>query len=117
VRPEAAVRAILHLSKGITMTKLQLDSAVAAALGESIDTVHRRGFSLVTAKAVGPDAGDVCLVVDCPFCRGPVPYPAAASGGAPLLAGCPHCDVEFPFELDEVYVTGDRDAAVAGHAV
>ena len=93
------------------MTQAQLDFAVAQALGESIRTVHQIGFSLVISEQDEREPDDLRLVVDCPFCRGTVPYPGCAADGAPAMAECDHCDVEFPFEVDEVYATGPSDVS------
>lgn len=49
------------------MTQAELNQAVAEATGESIQTIRRRGFSVVTPLAVfQPDADDYALpnVVD-----------------------------------------------------
>jgi hypothetical protein len=47
------------------MTQRQLDRAVSAATGESLATIHRFGFG--TPAVLEPE--DICLAVDCPFCR------------------------------------------------
>jgi hypothetical protein len=90
------------------MTQRQLVCSVATATGESPRTVRALGFGLLTEDpdALAPE--DLRLVLDCPFCRGPVPYPGAAPGGAIPLAGCPDCDVEFPFEPGEVYAASSK---------
>ncbi len=88
------------------MTQRQLVCSVASATGESPRTVRARGFGLVTEDPDDRDPEDLRLVLDCPFCRTPVPYPGAVGDSVPHLADCPGCDVEFPFELDEVYVAG-----------
>ncbi len=95
------------------MTRRQLVSSVASATGESPRTVRARGFGLVTEDPDDLDPEDLRLVLDCPFCRTPVPYPGDAPGGAIPLAGCPDCDVEFPFEAGEVYATSSKDRTAA----
>jgi len=42
------------------MTQQQLDREVAAKMGESVDTIRRRGFSLVTPlRLFDPDAEEM----------------------------------------------------------
>jgi hypothetical protein len=88
------------------MTQRQLVCSVASATGESICTVRARGFGLVTKDPDDHDPEDLRLFLDCPFCRKPLPYPGNGGNGVLHLADCPGCDVEFPFEVDEVYVAG-----------
>jgi hypothetical protein len=95
----------------LLMTQAQLDCAVAQILGESIRTVHHIGFSLVKSRQDDPEPDEVRLVVDCPFCRGTVPYPGCGADGAPAMGECDSCDVEFPFEMDEVYVAAPVDVS------
>ena len=66
------------------MTQIQLDCAIADVTGESLDLVHDLGFSL--PGALEPE--DLCLVLDCPFCRRPVPFPGRVRGGALAQAEC-----------------------------
>ena len=56
------------------MTQAQLDRAVADRTGESLRTVHRLGFRL-GCRSPSLEPEDLRLVVDCPFCGRPVPYP------------------------------------------
>jgi hypothetical protein len=89
------------------MTQAQLDCAVADATGETLQTIHDLGFSLLTRDQDDLEpAEDLRLVVDCPFCGRPVPCPDRAGDGTPPLAECLRCDVEFPFDGDEVYAAG-----------
>ena len=55
---------------------------------------------------------DLRLVVDCPFCGRPVPYPGLVRDGSPALAECadPRCDVYFDFAIAEVYAAGTEAA-------
>jgi hypothetical protein len=85
------------------MTRTLIERAVASALGEDIATVRRLGFGPATLDDRG-DAGDVRLVLDCPFCGRPVGYPGRGRDGAAALAECLPCDVYFDFEDDDVYV-------------
>jgi hypothetical protein len=81
------------------MTHAQLHRAVAAATGESLCTIRQRGFGM--PAALEPE--DVELVLDCPFCGKPVPYPGTISQGLRPEAECQTCGVAFEFEDDEVY--------------
>ena len=81
------------------MTQAQLDCAIADITGESLDLVHGFGFSL--PAALEPE--DLCLVLDCPFCRRPVPFPGRVKGGALAQAECLDCDVYFEPREHEVY--------------
>jgi hypothetical protein len=92
------------------LTQAQLDCAVAGATGESVATIHRLGFGLLPAgRDPEPDPEDLRLVLDCPFCGRPVPYPGRASCGTPALAECDRCDVYFDYEPNEVYAAGPLD--------
>ena len=53
------------------------------------------------------------LVVDCPFCRQPVPSPSWAGDGSLTLAECLDCDVYFDTSVDEVYPTSASDRSHA----
>lgn len=88
------------------MTQSQLNHAVAATTGESLHTIEHLGFGLLAPRVRDLEPEDLCLVLDCPFCRQPVAYPGAAQSGAPALAECDHCDVFFDFDPDEVYAAG-----------
>ena len=57
------------------MTQAQLDRSIAGLTGESPRTIHRLGFGLQPIRAADPKPEDLRLVVDCPFCGRPVPYP------------------------------------------
>jgi hypothetical protein len=89
------------------MTQAQLDYSVASATGETLRTIHALGFNLV---ARSPDdlepEDDLQLVITCPFCRKSVPYPGLAGDGALPMAECLTCDVDFPFDADEVFASG-----------
>jgi hypothetical protein len=95
------------------MTRSQLERAVAAATGESVRTIHRLGFGLQPAGAGDPSPDDLRLVVDCPFCGRPVPYPGHAGDGSPALAECARDDVYFDFDAAEVYAAGPADGDAA----
>jgi hypothetical protein len=81
------------------MTQTQLDGAIADVTGESPAIVHHFGFSL--PRTLEPE--DLCLVLDCPFCRRPVPFPGRVKGGALAQAECLDCDVYFEPREHEVY--------------
>jgi hypothetical protein len=95
------------------MTQRQLVSSVAFATGESLRTVRARGFGLVTKDSDDVDPEDLRLVLDCPFCRKPVPYSGEVSSDVTPLAGCPDCDIEFPFELGEISVESGKQRTAA----
>ncbi len=94
------------------MTQTQLVSSVALATGESPRTIRVMGFGLVTEDPDDLDPEDLHLVLDCPFCRKPVPYPGRAGNDPVPLAECLDCDVEFPFQVDEVYAAGVRHGSI-----
>ena len=87
------------------MTQSQLLRSVAGRTGESVSTVRRLGFNLGHAAPDDLDPIDIRLVVDCPSCRRPVPYPGRAGDGSPALAECadPRCDLYFAFDPARVY--------------
>ena len=90
------------------MTQAQLDCAIADVTGESLDLVHDLGFSL--PGVLEPE--DLCLVLDCPFCRRPVPFPGRVRGGALAQAECLDCDVYFEPKEPEVYAADPAVLAV-----
>jgi len=85
------------------MTQAQLLDAVAAATGESLHTVRRRGFSPLGPGRTGLAPEPSALLLDCPFCGRPVPYPGPARGGEPAPAECLGCDLYYEFDPLEVY--------------
>ena len=87
------------------MTQAQLDRTVAGRTGETVGTVRRLGFQLQTAASADEGADDLRLVVDCPSCRRPVPYPGHARDGSSALAECadPRCDLYFDVDPARVY--------------
>jgi hypothetical protein len=85
------------------VTQLEIDHAVALATGEPLRAVRSRGFSIVPDRHESPDPEDLALLLDCPFCRAMIPYPALPVSTPPALAVCPACDVEFEFAPHEVY--------------
>ena len=64
------------------------------------------------ASDLAPEA--VQLVVDCPFCGRPVPYPGQASDGSDTMAECDRCDVYFGFDPNEVYTLPQRLESTSG---
>jgi len=87
------------------MTQARLERAIAGITGESPRTIHRLGFGLHPDAREGLEPEDLRLVVDCPFCGRPVPYPGLVSNRIPALAECsdPRCDVYFDFAMADVY--------------
>ncbi len=88
------------------MTQMQLDCQIARITGEPLTTVNTLGFSVIAEEPDDLEPEDVKLVLDCPFCRQPVPYPGLAGDGSETLAECDRCDVYFEFDPDEVYTIG-----------
>jgi hypothetical protein len=86
------------------MTQAQLDSQIARITGESLTEIHLLGFSLESDHHDELESSPVQLVLDCPFCRCPVPYPELASDGSETMAECDRCDVYFGFDPEEIYV-------------
>jgi hypothetical protein len=86
------------------MTQAQLDSQIASITGESLTEIHLLGFSLESDHHDELESSTVQLVLDCPFCRCPVPYPGLASDDSETMAECDRCDVYFAFDLEEIYV-------------
>jgi hypothetical protein len=97
------------------LTQAQLDQEVASVTGESLQTIRTRGFGLVSENLDDLEPEDLQLQLTCPFCRAQVPYPGGSCDGSTPLAECDHCDLEFPFKLDEVHAASTALApAVAG---
>ena len=86
------------------MTQTQLDSQIARITGESLAEIHCLGFSLDSDHHDDLEPATMQLVLDCPFCRRPVPYPGLASDGSETMAECDRCDVYFDFDPEEIYV-------------
>jgi hypothetical protein len=93
------------------MTQLQLDRSIAALTGEPIRLVRQLGFSVLSAEAEALEPEDLVLVLDCPFCGHPAPYPGPAGDGSATLAECDRCDVYFDYEIDEVYPLATESCA------
>ncbi len=85
------------------MTQSQLDQAVATTTGESLSTIRHLGFGPLTEEADDLEPENLCLVLDCPFCRQPVAYPGTTRSGESAIAECDRCDVYFDFQPGEVY--------------
>jgi hypothetical protein len=87
------------------MTRTQLNHQVARITGEPIDYITALGFSLLRLGGERMEPEDIRLVLECPFCGRPVPYPGSAAAGSELMAECERCDVYFGFDTFEVYAT------------
>jgi hypothetical protein len=85
------------------MTQTLLDCQIARITGEPLSTINTFGFSVVAEDPDDLEPEDVELVLDCPFCGKPVPYPGLGGDGSEPLAECDRCDVYFEFDPDEVY--------------
>ena len=86
------------------MTQTQLEHQVARITGEPLMMIIHLGFSVMSQQRDELEPEDVQLVLDCPFCGRPVPYPGQASDGSETMAECERCDVYFGFHPDEVYI-------------
>ena len=84
------------------MTKTQLNHQVAKITGEPIDYIATLGFSLLRPGDESMEPEDIQLVLPCPFCGRPVPYPGSAAAGSEPMAECERCDVYFGFLPQEV---------------
>ncbi len=84
------------------MTKLAIDRAVSAATGERPSTIRRLGFGPEQSPAADP--GALAPVIDCPLCGRSAAYPGRGRRGVSSMAECDHCDVNFDFADDELYV-------------
>ena len=87
------------------MTRTQLNNQVARITGEPIDYITALGFSLLRPGDESMEPEDIRLVLECPFCGRPVPYPGSAAAGSEPMAECERCDVYFGFDTFEVYAT------------
>jgi hypothetical protein len=102
------------------MTQLQLDRSIAALTGEPISYVRQLGFSVLSDESQALEPEDLKLVLNCPFCGHPAPYPGPAGAGSATLAECDRCDVSFDYGIDEVYplatdsTAGSVNASVDG---
>jgi hypothetical protein len=95
------------------MNQTQLVHSIASATGESLRTIHGLGFSLVTESPDDLEPENLQLVIDGPFCRGPLPYPGLAGDGSLPMGECLSCDLFFPFEADEVYAAGTINSGLS----
>jgi hypothetical protein len=86
------------------MTRTQLNHQVARITGEPIDYITALGFSLLRPGGESMEPEDIRLVLECPFCGRPVPYPGFAAAGSEPMAECERCDVYFSFDPEVIYV-------------
>ena len=84
------------------MTRTQLNHQVAKITGEPIDYITAHGFSLLRTGGKSMEPEDIQLVLACPFCGRPVPYPGSAAADSGPVAECERCDVYFDFLPQEV---------------
>jgi hypothetical protein len=87
------------------MTRTQLNHQVARITGEPIGNITALGFSMLRPSSESMEPEDIRLVLECPFCGRPVPYPGPAAEGSEPIAECERCDVYFGFDTCEVYAT------------
>ena len=90
------------------MTRTQLNHQIARITGEPIDYITALGFSVLRPGNESMEPEDIRLVLECPFCGRPVPYPGSAAAGSEPMAECERCDVYFGFDTFEVYATAAR---------
>ena len=90
------------------MTRTQLNRQLARITGESSSTIALLGFSLMREPRRGPEPGNLELVIGCPFCGRPVPYPGPSRPGSDPMAECDRCDVYFGFDPREVHAVDVR---------
>jgi hypothetical protein len=93
------------------MTRTQLNNQIARITGEPIGSITALGFSLLRPSGESMEPEDIRLVLECPFCGRPVPYPGSAVADSEPMAECERCDVYFGFHPDEVYTISGDDAA------
>jgi hypothetical protein len=84
------------------MTRTQLNHQVARITGEPIGNITALGFSLLRPGGESMEPEGIRLVLECPFCGRPVPYPGPAADGSEPIAECERCDVDFDFFPEEV---------------
>jgi hypothetical protein len=92
------------------MTQGQLNCQVARITGEPLLSVCFHGFNLAASQGDDLEPEDLKLVLDCPFCRQPVPYPGTAADGSQTMGECDRCDVYFDFDPEEVYTIASGGA-------
>jgi hypothetical protein len=85
------------------MTQKQLNCQVARITGEPLLSLRFLGFNLAAPHGDDLEPEDIRLVLDCPFCGQPVPYPGPAADGSQTMGECDRCDVYFDFDPEEVY--------------
>ena len=85
------------------MTRNQVSHLIAARTGEPLSVIRRLGFQIKSEPREGPAAEEICLVVLCPFCREPAPYPGRSRDLTTPMAECEGCDVYFPFQDRDVF--------------
>ncbi len=85
------------------MTRRQLTHQFARITGEPTRQIAAFGFGLLRPDDEDNEPEDMRLVLDCPFCGRPVPFPGHAGDGSEMMAECDRCDVYFGFLPEEVY--------------
>ena len=93
------------------MTRNQVSHLIAARTGEPLSVIRRLGFQIKSEPREGPAAEELRLVVRCPFCREPAPYPGRSRDGSAAPAECAGCDVYFEFEDRDVFPASARRVA------
>jgi hypothetical protein len=98
------------------MTRTRVNHLIAARTGESLAVIRRLGFQVKPKPREEPSLEDLRLVVHCPFCRAPVPYPGRSRDGSAPLAECEDCDVYFEFDDRDVFPASSRATAAPSPA-
>ncbi len=93
------------------MNRTRVNHQIAARTGESLSVIRRLGFQVKSEPREHPAEDDLRLVVHCPFCRRPVPYPGRCRDGSRAMAECADCDVYFEFEDRDVFPARARRLA------
>jgi hypothetical protein len=98
------------------VTHAQLFRGVAGRAGAPVRAARRSGLHPGTAAPGDPRSAAPRLVVNCPSCRRPVPYPGRADDGSVAMAECadPACDLYFDFDPSAVYAVRSSRSAPQG---
>jgi hypothetical protein len=94
------------------MTQGQLKCQIARITGEQLLSLRFLGFNLAARHNDDLEPEDIRLVLDCPFCRQPVPYPGPAADGSQAMGECDRCDIYFDFDPGEVYTIAAGEAGI-----
>ena len=85
------------------MTRRRLHEQVATATGESIDTVRRIGFQLLTGSVERNDEESDWLWIECSGCKRNLLLSSTGFDDLPEFADCERCDAVFDYQFDELF--------------